>query len=261
MPNEKRKPSPLGGGTQLRKHEKGAFAKDDERRNAENQKIRNLINQRFPEPGANDPAPGAGLLIEPGAARPGRPDFQLLFSQEFADYLNENLFERYAHNAVNVNSRKHRDHMRREVSTLLFNGEPLPTAARAWLIYVLGHCDEMPLTREVSTLLFNGEPLPTAARAWLFHGLGKLKDMPHECKGRRIIDRSEFKNALLEFIIKTGAPIPRGQVVKRLQAASGELNASYEKIRNIYYSKAFQSRLSTHSSGIWSASYFLTWSD
>jgi len=227
MPNEKRKPSPLGGGTQLRKHEKGAFAKDDERRNAENQKIRNLINQRFPEPGANDPAPGAGLLIEPGAARPGRPDFQLLFSQEFADYLNENLFERYAHNAVNVNSRKHRDHMR----------------------------------REVSTLLFNGEPLPTAARAWLFHGLGKLKDMPHECKGRRIIDRSEFKNALLEFIIKTGAPIPRGQVVKRLQAASGELNASYEKIRNIYYSKAFQSRLSTHSSGIWSASYFLTWSD
>jgi len=239
MPSAKRKPSPLGGGTQRRKHEKGAFVNAGEKRNAEKQKIRNLINQRFPEPAPGaDPAPGAGLL-----------------------------FERYAHNAVNVNSRKHRDHMRREVTALLFNGEPLPAAARAWLIYVLAHYDEMPLTREVNALLFNNEPLPAAARAWLFYGLGNLKDLPHECKGRPLADRSEFKNALLEFIIKTGAPIPRGQVVKRLQAAAEVLQASYdketsyEKIRNIYYSKAFQSRLSTPSSGIWSVSDFLTWSD
>ena len=241
---------------------------------ADAEKIKKLINQKFPKPVINSqtaknlPEPMDIAVhhksIEPSADSRVPEGFDACIEiGSTAEHIEARKFEYFAYRAVNVNSRKNRDFMMSEVRDLLFNGEHLPMAARAWLIYVLIHCDGRPIIREIVNLLLNTALLPINSRALLYRSLGSLKDIPHETKGRPIASQSEFKEALLDFLNETGVPIPRGQVVARLKMAAERMPASYEKIRRIYYSKGFQERLLNTSSGrmCWSLEEFLNWDD
>jgi hypothetical protein len=116
-----------------------------------------------------------------------------------------------AHDAVNVNDRRHRDWMRDSVCSTLLHGGTLDVAERAWLIYVLS----------------------------------KMKDMPHESKGRAIKgnERIEFMLQLIGFIEyeerKAGKYKP-GDVTKRLHDAAEHFGKGFESVNAMYKSKAFK---------------------
>lgn len=116
-----------------------------------------------------------------------------------------------AHEAVNVNDRRHRDGLRDSVCSTLLHGGTLDIAERAWLIYVLS----------------------------------KLKELPHESKGRAIKgnERIEFMLQLIGFIEheerKAGKYKP-GDVTKRLHDAAEHFGKGFESVNAIYKSKAFK---------------------
>lgn len=120
-------------------------------------------------------------------------------------------FQFMAHEAVNVNDRRHRDEMRDRVYATLLHGGALNVAERAWLIYVLS----------------------------------KLKELPHESKGRAIKgnERIEFMLQLIGFIEyeerKAGEYKP-GDVTKRLHDAAEHFGKGFETVNAMYKSKAFK---------------------
>lgn len=120
-------------------------------------------------------------------------------------------FQFMAHEAVNVNDRRHRDEMRDRVCTTLLHGGALNVAERAWLIYVLS----------------------------------RLKELPHESKGRAIKgnERIEFMLQLIGFIEyeerKAGEYKP-GDVTKRLHDAAEHFGKGFETVNAMYKSKAFK---------------------
>lgn len=135
-----------------------------------------------------------------------KPDQLLEPPDGMPEYL-----QHMAHEAVNVNDRRHRDGMRDSVCSTLLHGGPLDVAERAWLIYVLS----------------------------------KLKDLPHESKGRAIRgnERIEFMLQLIGFIEseerKAGKYKP-GDVTKRLHDASEHFGKGFETVNAMYKSKAFK---------------------
>lgn len=119
-----------------------------------------------------------------------------------------------AHEAVNVNDRRHRDSIRDSVCSTLLHGGALDVAERAWLIYVLS----------------------------------RLKDMPHESKGRAIRgnERILFMLQLIGFIEddeRKAGKYKRGDVTRRLEAAAAHFGNGrdyYETVCAMYKSKAFK---------------------
>ncbi len=130
---------------------------------------------------------------------PGTPD-------GLPDYL-----QLLAHEAVNVNDRRHRDEIRDHVCSALLHGVALNVAERAWLIYVLS----------------------------------KLKDLPHESRGRAIQsnERIVFMLQLIGFIEddeRKAGKYKRGDVTRRLHSAADHFGKSYDSVNVMYKSKEFK---------------------
>lgn len=114
-------------------------------------------------------------------------------------------FDHWSHEAVNVNDPSNRETMRGFVIHHLLHGFELPLSARAWLIYVLE----------------------------------ELVDIPHRSKGAPIQGRqkTEFLMKLVGFLDEDYLRSPNSKVTERLKLASTQLCVSYEKVRQVYYSK------------------------
>ena len=104
---------------------------------ADAEKIKKLINQKFPKPVINSqtaknlPEPMDIAVhhksIEPSADSRVPEGFDACIEiGSTAEHIEARKFEYFAYRAVNVNSRKNRDFMMSEVRDLLFNGEHLP---------------------------------------------------------------------------------------------------------------------------------------
>ncbi len=116
-----------------------------------------------------------------------------------------------AHEAVNVNDRRHRDDMRDRMCALLLHGGALEIAERAWLIYVLS----------------------------------RLRDLPHESRGRAIQgdERIKFMLQLIGFIEddeRKAGKNKRGDVTKRLHSAAEHFRKSFDSVNAMYKSTAFK---------------------
>lgn len=166
---------------------------DDQKQNADIRRIQSMIAAGFPKPPEIPPLP-------PEATKEQR---QHKYDLEVAQF-----FDGLAHRAVNVNEKRGRDWMKLYAIDWLLHNRPLPSALRAWLIYVLGAMD----------------------------------DLPHKSKGAPVkgFDSLVFKNQLASYIAKTGHPIPRGHTEKRLRAAADHLCTSYETVRAAFYDKDFK---------------------
>lgn len=117
----------------------------------------------------------------------------------------------WAHEAVHVNDRRHRDAMRDRICALLLFGGHLTVAEKAWLIYLLRNIDDKDIPREAK----KGPPV----------------------KGD---ERIEFMLDVVGFVLSDESEHPNSTVDERFERAAEKLPASKQKVRAMYYSDEFK---------------------
>lgn len=102
----------------------------------------------------------------------------------------------------------------------------------------------------VANRIVSGASLPTAAKEWLLFVLGSLirdNAVPAAYRGRPADGRAALERQmdLAKFILEHEMAHPKTTVVDRLHQAAAALNVSFATVRAIYYRPVFRDYLAT----------------